>query len=92
MNGDVMERTGTVVKSPQDGVILVGRRRGLGTLSPPPPSLCPSLAGWLSDIAVILSRPFICLPNENPPVFSSPSVVFAFFFASVPFLSLPPPL
>lgn len=91
MNGHEMGRTGKVIKFPGDGVFLVRWCRGLGALSPPP-SLCPSLTGWLSDIAVILSLPFICLPNGNPPCFLF-TFSFPFFsFASVPFLSLRPPL
>lgn len=33
-------------------------------------SLCPSLTCRLSDVAVILSHPFICLSNGNPPLVS----------------------
>lgn len=33
-------------------------------------SLCPSLTCQLSDVAVILGRPFICLSNGNPPLVS----------------------
>lgn len=91
MNGQEMERTGKVVKFPQDGVVLVRRPRGLGALSPPP-SLCPSLTGWLSDMAVILSHPFICLPNGNPLFSLHLQLFFSFFFASVPFFILRLPL
>lgn len=68
MTGHETEGTGKVVKSLRDGVILARQRQGLGALSPPPPSLCPSLTLRLSDNAVILNRPFICLPNGNPPL------------------------
>lgn len=81
MNGHEMGRTEKVVKFPGDGVFLVRRRRGLGALSPLS-SLCPSLTGWLSYIAVILSHPFICLPNGNPPCFL---FTFSFSFFSFRF-------
>lgn len=90
MNDHEMERTGKVVKSLQEGVILARQRQGLGALPPLLPSLCPSLTRSLSDIAVILSCPFICLPNGNPPsVWSSHSGFFPASLSHFSFFLLP---